>query len=231
MFNKWKKIPDSETYKEFKRLRNLVNRRLREACNNCCINFFQKLPTSKEKWKFIKQKTTPKEKIVKVDEIRLDSGEISRKPKNIVNCPNKTFANLRVFKGSDIACKYPDKFNIPEFTFRTVTRKEFYSAIDSLDDNKAAGPGEISIRLIKCCKLAIGIHLQFALKECIKEKVLPSKMKPDYVTPIFKKADKSDSTNYRPISVTPSFARIFERLLLTQIMEFIDKHKNINKEI
>ena len=112
-----------------------------------------------------------------------------------------------------------------------MTRKELYSAIDPLDDNKAAGPGEISIRLIKCCKLAIGIHLQFALNECIKEKVLPSKMKPAYVTPIFQTGDKSDSTNYQPISVTPSFARIFERLLLTQIMEFIDRHKIINKQI
>ena len=109
-----------------------------------------------------------------------------------------------------------------------MTRKELYSVSDSLDDNKAAGPGEISIRLIKSCKLAIGIHLQFALNECIKENVFLTKMKLAYVTPIFKKGDKLDSTNYRPISVTPSFAKIFERL--TQIMEFIDKHKIINKE-
>ena len=111
-----------------------------------------------------------------------------------------------------------------------MTKKELYSVIDSLDNNKAAGPGEFSIRLIKSGKLAIGAHLQFALNQCIKENVFPTKMKLAYVTPIFKKGDKLDSTNYRPISVTPSFAKIFERLLLTQIMEFIDKHKIINKE-
>ena len=188
------------------------------------------MPTSKEQWKFIKQKTSPNERIVKVDEIRLDSGEISREPKNIVNCLNRLFANLGVFKGLDIACKYPDKLNIPEFTFTTVTRKELYSVIDSLGDNKAAGPGEISIRLIKSCKLAIGVHLQFALNECIAEKIFPTKMKLAYVTPIFEKGDKLDSTNYRPISVTPSFAKIIERLLLNQMMEYIDKHKIINKK-
>ena len=111
-----------------------------------------------------------------------------------------------------------------------MTRKELYSVNDSLEDNKAAGPGEISIRLIRSCKLGIGIHLQFALKECIKEKIFPTKIKLAYVTPIFKKVDKSDSTNYRPISVTPSFAKIFERLLLTQMMDSIDKHKIINKQ-
>ena len=130
----------------------------------------------------------------------------------------------------DIACKYPDKFNIPEFTFRSVTRKELCSVIDSLDNNKAAGPGEISIRLLKSCKLAVGVHLQFALNECIREKIFQTKMKLAYVTPVFKKGDKLDSTNYRPNSVTPSFAKIFERLLLNQMMDFIDKHKIIIKE-
>ena len=129
----------------------------------------------------------------------------------------------------DIACKNPDKTNIPKFTFRTVTRKELYSFIDSPDDNKAAGPGEVSVRLIKSCKLAIGVHLQFALNECNKEKIFPTKMKLACVT-IFKKSDKLDSKNYRPISITPSFAKIFERLLLTQMMDFIDKHKIFIKE-
>ena len=55
-------------------------------------------------------------------------------------------------------------------------------------------------------------------------------MKLAYVTPIFKKGDKLDSTHYRPISVTPSCAKIFERLLLNQMMEFIAEHKIINKE-
>ena len=133
------------------------------------MNFFQKLPSSNEQWKFIKQKISPSEKCVKVNEIRLETGDISREPKNIVNCLNRSFAYLGVFKGPAYACKYPDKINISDLTFRTVTRKELYSVIDSLDDNKAAGPVELSIRLIKSCKLAIGVHLQFAFNECIKK--------------------------------------------------------------
>ena len=155
----------------------------------------------------MKQKTSPSEQSVRVDEIRLDCGEISREPKNIFNCLNRSLANLGVFKGSDIACKYPDKLNIPVFTFKTVTRKELFSVIDSLDDNKAAGFDEISIRLIKSGKLAIGVHVQFALNEYIQEKIFPTKMKLAYVTPIFKKGDKLDSASYRPVSVTPIFAK------------------------
>ena len=111
-----------------------------------------------------------------------------------------------------------------------MTRKTIYSVIDSPDDHKAAGPCEISIRLIKSCKLAIGVHLHFDLNECIREKIFPTKMKLAYVTLIFKNGDKLDSTNYRPISGTASFSKVFERLLLNQMMEFSEKHKIINKE-
>ena len=75
---------------------------------------------------------------------------------------------------------------------------------------------------MKSCKLAVCVHLQFALTECIREKIFPTKMKLAYVPPICKIGDKLDSTNYRHIYVTPSFAKIFERLPLNQMMEFID---------
>ena len=90
--------------------------------------------------------------------------------------------------------------------------------------------GEITIRLINSCKLSKGVHLQFTINECLKEKSFPTKRKLAYVTPISKNGDKLESRNYRSISVTPSFAKISERLLLTQMAKFIDSHKIINKE-
>ena len=130
-----KKYSDSETYNYLKRVRNLFKRSIREAQYNICSNFCQKLPTRKEQWKTNKQKLSLSEKISKVDEIRLESSEISRDPKKIVNCLRGSFANLEVFKCSYIACNYTDKINIPNFTFRAVTRKELYSVIESPNKN------------------------------------------------------------------------------------------------
>ena len=42
LFNKWKRSPDSEAYSEFKRLRNLVNRRLREGAQQFLHQFLPK---------------------------------------------------------------------------------------------------------------------------------------------------------------------------------------------
>ena len=42
----------------------------------------------------------------------------------------------------------------------------------------------------------------------------------DY-TPLFKKDDNTDKTNYRPISILPSISKIFERIMFKQMTAFI----------
>ena len=48
------------------------------------------------------------------------------------------------------------------------------------------------------------------------------------VTPTYKKGDPLEAENYRPISDTPTLAKIFERLLLQQMLEHVEKYV-INK--
>ena len=59
--------------------------------------------------------------------------------------------------------------------------------------------------------------------------MLPDILKEAYVTPIYKKGDPLEAENYRPISVTPTLAKIFERLLLQQMLEHVEKYEIINK--
>ena len=51
----------------------------------------------------------------------------------------------------------------------------------------------------------------------------PSKFKMARVIPIFKADDDSDPNNYRLISFLSSFNRIFEKLMYTRMISFIDK--------
>ena len=64
------KKPDSGTYKEIKRVGILANRRLKKAHKNFCTFFSKNY-----------QQERPSVKSVKIDEIRLDTGKISRHPK------------------------------------------------------------------------------------------------------------------------------------------------------
>ena len=77
--------------------------------------------------------------------------------------------------------------------------------------------------------MSIGTHLQFAINEWRNANTFPEILKEAYVTPIYKKGDRHNPENYRPISVTPTLAKIFERLLLEQMSEHFDMNKIINK--
>ena len=75
----------------------------------------------------------------------------------------------------------------------------------------------------------IGTHLEFAINKSISKNIFPDALKEAYVTPIYKKGDPMEAENYRPISVIPTLAKNFERLLFQKMLEHVEKHEIINK--
>ena len=66
---------------------------------------------------------------------------------------------------------------------------------------------------------------------CIFNTSLKSSRFPNYwktarVIPIFKEGNKSDKSNYRPISVLPAISRLFEKLVFNQLYQYLD-HKGL----
>ena len=143
---------------------------------------------------------------------------------------NICFSKLGLYEGKTEKVELPDyDFDKTEFSFRHITRKELFTVIDQLPQNKAAGPGLLTTWSFKCSKMSIGTYLQFAINECISKNVFPDVLKKAYVTPFYKKGDPLEAENYRPISVTPTLAKIFERLLIQQTLEHVEKYEIINK--
>ena len=79
-------------------------------------------------------------------------------------------------------------------------------------------------------KICSWTHLQIIFNDCIQEKVFLTILKDAHITPIFRKGDVSVLTNYRPISVTPTFAKVFERFLLNQLVEYLEKFALLNRK-
>ena len=59
------------------------------------------------------------------------------------------------------------------------------------------------------------------LNECISRGTIPNGWKVYIVTPIFKKCNKSDVANYRPVSFTCTASKIFEKLILSRMSSFL----------
>jgi hypothetical protein len=56
---------------------------------------------------------------------------------------------------------------------------------------------------------------------------IPNQWKRAFVIPVFKKGSRSDAGNYRPVSLTSSFSRLFEAVLLDKLMDHVQEYKLI----
>ena len=92
-----------------------------------------------------------------------------------------------------------------------------------LDISKATGLDNISNKILK---IAAPCTSLFNLS--IKHNVFPNEGKSAKVFPIFKSGERSDSNNYRPISVLLGISTLFERLVYNQIYAYLMKFDLIN---
>ena len=166
-FNDCKLTQSAESFLSFKKYRNLVNRKLKEAQTQFSEEFFNKIETSKEKWKFIKNKIGKKNNCPNITEID-ENGRKTKDKKSICNALNRVFCEMGIYRGQIVPLnveKREQKFQ--EFNFRPFTLREIYKVIDNLDNNKAPGPEYITAWALKSGKYALGTHLQIIFNDCI----------------------------------------------------------------
>ena len=63
----------------------------------------------------------------------------------------------------------------------------------------------------------------------LESSIVPSELKRANVTAVFKKGDKSSSSNYGPISLTSQVCKILESIVGNCILEYVKKYKLIKE--
>ena len=90
--------------------------------------------------------------------------------------------------------------------------------------NKATGIDKISNRILKMAAPVIYKNLTDLFNLSITSGVFPSDWKIAKVSPLFKSGDLNDANNCRPISVLPTIARVFERLIFDQLNTYVNEN-------
>lgn len=105
-----------------------------------------------------------------------------------------------------------------------VSEEEVEKAIKQIPAKKSNDSNYVSPWLIKRCSKHILSPLTHLINLSFQSGIFPLSLKTAKVTPIFKKGDSSCQNNYRPISILPTFSKIFEKLFLAQIISFLEKY-------
>ena len=90
-------------------------------------------------------------------------------------------------------------------------------------DSAKKTSGAIPIKIVKLENKNICKDQANFINECIKQNKFPNELKIADITPIFKKEDPLDKTNYMPISMLPTVSKIFDRILFNQLQLFSNK--------
>ena len=98
------------------------------------------------------------------------------------------------------------------------------SLAKTLKNKRTAGPDDIPKCLVKQCIGLIKKPLTHIYNLSLSLGVFPENWKTVKVTPLYKKGDRHDMQNYRPISIISVFAKLLERLMCKRLMLFFQEN-------
>ena len=84
-------------------------------------------------------------------------------------------------------------------------------------NHKAAGPDQIKPIVLQTLHKELAPILQEIFQRSINQGKLPNIWKDANVSPAFKKGDKSEPSNYRPISLTCALCKVLEHIVASSL--------------
>lgn len=110
----------------------------------------------------------------------------------------------------------------PNINCLPFSENEIVHMLKSLDINKNGGPDAIPNIFLKSTAAYIAKPLKIIFNKSLISGVFPNEFKMANVTPIFKKGEKQQISNYRPISMLNTISLVFEKLVAKRISDRID---------
>ena len=131
-----------------------------------------------------------------------------------------------VFGRNFVLNYYASKGVIPNnFALSIVYENTILKYLNKLSDNKATGLDGISSRFVRDSASIITCPLTHIVNLSIIQGSVPDDLKSARVIPLYKKNDKTEVGNYRPVSILSIISKIFERVVYDQVVGYLDDKK------
>ena len=182
---------------------------------------------SSRMWESLKE-ILPSDNVGEVSTIHSDSGRSYSCSQQIAEIFNKHFTSI----GKHLAKSFRGVGNwstsfISDVKFKPqpVTVASVANQLAQLKTNKATGLDSISARMLRDSSDVIAPPLTYLINMSFRTGVFPDMWKCAKVMALFKKGDKHDRDNYRPISILPSVSKVIERLVHLQLYGHLTQNK------
>ena len=103
-----------------------------------------------------------------------------------------------------------------------TTTHETGKIINSLKSKDSYGYDEISSKILKISTCYILSPLMFIFNKILSTGIFPERLKFSEVRPLFQKGNKTEFSNYRPISLLTSFSKIIEKIIYKRLYCYLN---------
>ena len=125
--------------------------------------------------------------------------------------------------GPDLPVRLP-RVSTGRFQVQPVTPERLYSTVAQMNGSPACGADGLSMRFIKTCLPSVCHVITHIVNSSLISHTVPRSWKLTIIHPIQKNPKSTDTTNYRPISILPTIAKITERVVYEQLFDFFTSH-------
>jgi hypothetical protein len=118
----------------------------------------------------------------------------------------------------------------PPLVFKTFSTQEILSVIRSIQTKNLSGYDEISTKLLKISANYICSPLTYISNKSVLTGIFSERLKYSTIKLLHKKGDKTDPSNYRPISLLISLSNVIEKALYNRLIEYVNNNKILNSQ-
>lgn len=227
LFNKCKELNKEYKHKLTEAKKSYYDDKINKSDNIC-----------KKTWEIINKETGKQSNKAQDFAVSIrHKNSIVSDPLEVANCFNDHFIDVI----EDMIQAHPKviqsnltnpNLNLAPNSFRCqpVTENEISKIILSLKNKLSSGHDEVPLKLIKYVRLPLLKPLVHLINSSLVSGIFPDSLKMSKVVPIFKKGEKCEINNYRPISVLPSLSKIYERVMYNQLVEHLQNNQLFDDE-
>ena len=119
---------------------------------------------------------------------------------------------------------------VPEFSGNQLSTFVFEvaditAAIKEMDPYSASPDGDIPAKILCDCKESLSLPIWLLWTASFKSGIVPEQLKRQYITPLFKKGNKTEAANYRPVSLTSHLMKVFERVVRKHLVNYFEHNE------
>ena len=216
----------SKNWDEYHQFQKEIKKEMRQAewqhIENKITEGFESNNT-KPFWSYVKSKRQDNIGVAPLDEDGTLHSESADKARILLKQFKSVFTPQ---DDSDQEMPHVDSNNIKStLSSIAITETGVAKLLRGVNPSKASGPDNIPNRVLKECADQIAPSLCCIFQRSLDTGILPQDWRSANISSVFKKGDRHQAENYRPISLTSVISKLLEHIVCKNMLDHLEKNK------